>query len=320
MRVIKIKSDKSLYVAQENIPEAGEGQVLIQTHFAALNRADLLQRDGDYPSPPGWPDRMGLEISGEVVAVGKGVRTRKLGDRVCALLGGGGYAEYVAVNEGLTMQFGDKISYEQAAAIPEAYSTAYLNLFFEGNLKKGETVLVFAGASGVGIAVTQLAKAFGGKVIATVRSERKAKTIEKFGADQIINTKVIEATEIFNENAIDLVIDCVGGAAAGRCLTKMNRGGRWINIATLGGDKTEVDLHELYKKGIKLIGSTLRSRPERMKEKILRALEKEVLPQIEAKNISPQIYKIFDLSEAEEAQTVMRENRNTGKILLRLKK
>jgi len=317
MKVININMDKSLSMIEVEKPKIKENEVLIDTKFSALNRADLLQREGSYPSPEGWPDRMGLEVSGIVEEVGVKVKGINIGDKVCALLGGGGYAEYVAVPSELVVAVG-KMPLDVACCIPEAYCTAYLNLFLEGGLKKGETVLVHAGASGVGIAVIQLAKLFGAKVIATVRSNEKAKAIERLGADLIINTKEIDIIEVFEQNPVDLVIDCVGGETAGKCFTKMNRGGRWISIATLGGDITEIDLKEVYKKGVRLIGSTLRSRTNEVKGQILNALKKDVFPKIYNGEIAPIIYKIFDFKEVECAHQEMKQNKNVGKILLKI--
>lgn len=317
MKVVKINEDKSLSMVEVEKPTPAVDDVLIKTSYAALNRADLLQREGNYPPPAGWPEWMGLEISGVVEEIGKEVKNVKIGDKVCALLGGGGYAEYVAVPEKLVVPVG-KMALEKACCIPEVYATAYLNLFIEGNLKAGETVLVHAGASGVGIAVAQLAKLFGAKVIATVRSDEKAEAIKKFGADLVVNTKKVNEEEVFEKYSIDIVIDCVGGDMAGRCLTKMNRGGRWICIATLGGDMTSIDLREVYKKGVRLIGSTLRSRTNEVKESILKSLQEKVFPYIIEGKISPEIHKIFDFQDVELAQEEMRLNKNIGKILLKI--
>lgn len=191
-------------------------------------------------------------------------------------------------------------------------------LFLEGNLQKGQTVLVHAGASGVGIAVTQIAKLFGAKVIATVRSDEKVKAIKKFGADIIVNSKETNLVELFERNSIDLVIDCVGGEFAGKCFTKMNRGGKWICIATLGGDMTQIDLKEVYKKGVRLIGSTLRSRTNEVKGQILNLLKKDIFPHVISGKVVPEIHKIFDFIDVEKAQQEMIENKNIGKILLKV--
>ena len=317
MKVVSVNRDRSLSIIEVEKPQIKDDEVLIKTSFAALNRADLLQREGNYPPPVGWPEWMGLEVSGVVVDVGKTVKDISIGENVCALLGGGGYAEYVAVPSELVVTVG-KMSLDIACCIPETYSTAYLNLFLEGDLQAGQTLLVHAGASGVGIAVTQIAKLVGAKVIATVRSKEKAKAIECFGADIIVNTKEIDEKKIFEENAIDLVIDCVGGNLAGKCFTKMNRGGKWISIATLGGDMTEIDLKEVYKRGLRLIGSTLRSRTNEVKGKILGLIKKDIFPQIISGKITPVIHKIFDFNDVEQAHREMYENKNIGKILLKI--
>ena len=317
MKVVNINTDKSLSIIDVNKPKIKDGEVLIKTYFAALNRADVLQREGNYPPPIGWPEWMGLEVSGVVEEVGKDVSNIKVGEKVCALLGGGGYAEYVAVPAELVVSVGE-MALDTACCIPEVYSTAYLNLFLEGNLQEGQTVLVHAGASGVGIAVTQIAKLFGAKVIATVRSAEKVKAIKKFGADIIVNSKDVDLVNLFEQNPIDIVIDCVGGDLAGKCFTKMNRGGKWICIATLGGDMTQIDLREVYKKGVRLIGSTLRSRANEVKGQILNLLKKDIFPHIISGKIVPEIHKVFDFKDVEQAQQEMIENKNIGKILLKV--
>lgn len=281
-----------------------------------------MQRAGDYPPPEGAPEWMGLEISGIVCKLGDAARENSgltVGDRVCALLGGGGYAEYAAVDYPMVMKVPDSLSLAQAAAIPEGYATAYLNLFTEGKLQKNETVLVHAGASSVGIAVQQIAKTYGAKVFATVRSDEKALKIKKFGADGIINSKTTDMAAFFEQHPIDLVIDCVGGGLMGQCFEKLNRYGRWIMIAALGGYCTQINLKEVYKKGLRLIGSTLRSRPKEIKAQILSSLQREIFPYFENGSIRPEIFQILDWKNAEEAHRLMQENKNTGKIVLKVK-
>ena len=203
MKAMLTDENKNLVWTDVENPVLKDDEILIKTSAFALNRADLLQRSGDYPSPPGCPEWMGLEISGVIEKMGAIAEEKsdfKIGDKVCALLGGGGYSEYSAVRYDMVLPIPTGFSMVEAAAIPEVYSTAYLNLFIEGNLKKNETYLVFAGASGVGIASTQIAKAYGAKVIATVRSDEKKEELKKFGADIIVNTKKEDIEKIFSEN------------------------------------------------------------------------------------------------------------------------
>lgn len=211
-----------------------------------------------------------------------------------------------------------ELSYIDGACLPEVYSTAYLNLFGEGKLQKGETVLVFAGASGIGIAVTQIAKAFGAKVIATVRSDEKAEAIRDVGADLIVNTKKTDIVSVFEENGVDLVIDCVGGEKMGACFSRMNRFGRWIMIAALGGKDSTVDLAEVYKKRLRLIGSTLRSRSDEEKHEILTHIQEEILPYIVQGKFKPKLYAVLPLSDADGAHKIVETNQNIGKVILRV--
>ena len=295
-------------------PQAKE--VLIKVHNAGVNRADLLQKDGTYPSPEGCPPWCGLEVAGEIEAVGSECTRLKVGDRVCALLGGGGYSEYAAVSEGMCMKLPEGMSYEQGACIPEAYATAYLNLEHEAKLQKGETILIFAGASGVGIAATQIAKIMGARVVVTVRSDDKAEAIREVGADRIVNTKKEDLDKVFEEENVNVVLDCVAGADLGKHFAQMARLGRWIMIATLAGVETTINLRALLGKRLKLIGSTLRSRTVDEKNAVMAELEKKVLPSIADGTVKPLVYARFPLENADKAQEVLRRNEIVGKVIL----
>jgi NADPH2:quinone reductase len=265
---------------------------------------------------------MGLEVAGVIVAVGERVSSLsewKIGDRVCALLGGGGYAEYVAVKYDMLMPVPASFSMEEAACIPEVYATAYLNLMEEAKLKPEETLLIHAGGSGVGIAATQIAKAHGSRVIATVRSDEKAKAIEKFGADRIVNTRAVDERSVFEEESINVVLDCVGGTMLGECFSRLAKYGRWVMIATLGGVETTLDLRQLLTGNTRLIGSTLRSRTPEKKAEVLKDLVKTIYPYFESGAFRPEIYQVFPFEEAEQAQAVMQQNQNIGKLVLRMK-
>ncbi len=297
-------------------PTPSSKEVLIKVHNAGVNRADLLQKDGTYPSPEGCPPWCGLEVSGEVEKVGADCTRLKVGDRVCALLGGGGYSEYAAVSEGMCMKLPDGMTFEQGACIPEAYATAYLNLVHEADLKKGETIVIFAGASGVGIAATQIAKLMGARVVVTVRSDAKAEAIKNIGADRIVNTKKEDLGKVFEEESVNVVLDCVAGADLGKHFAQMARLGRWVMIATLAGVETTINLRALLGKRLKLIGSTLRSRTVDEKNAVMAELEKKVLPSIADGTVKPLVYARFPLENADKAQEVLRRNENVGKVIL----
>ena len=324
MKAVLIENDKSLHWRDVPDPVCGADEVIVKIEAAALNRADLMQRDGNYPPPPGCPPWMGLEISGEIVEIGKEAVAKsdwKIGDKVCSLLGGGGYAEYVSIKYDMLMPVPKNCSMIEAAALPEAYATAYLNMFIEGNIKSGDTLLVTAGASGLASVIIPMAKAFGIRVIATVRSAEKAKAIEDWGADLIVNTRESDLAEVLREqmeagHSVDVAIDCVGGESMGRCLPYLSHGARWIMIAALGGALTEVDLRNIFVRNVRIIGSTLRPRSPQMKAQIMECLVREVWPMIEAGQIKPVIYKVFPIAEAEEAQAILYRNENVGKVVM----
>lgn len=315
MYAILIKEDKSLIWSEVPNPVTKANEILVEVHAAALNRADLLQRAGDYPSPPEWPEWMGLEVAGVVTEAPAKCRW-KVGDRVCALLGGGGYAEKVAVPADMALPVPEGLSMEEAAAIPEAFATSYLNLCIEGSMKAGDTVFIQAGASGLGMAAIQLAKAFGCKVMTTVGTVDKADFVRNLGADIVINRKTEDIAEVMDKNPVDIAMDCVAGPGLGLCVEKMAVGGRWIVIATLGGTKTEIDMNTFFKRGIKLIGSTLRSRSSQMKAEILAGLEAKLWDKFSSGAIKPIIYKTLPIASAEEAHAILQRQENLGKVIL----
>lgn len=326
MKAILVNDDKSLRWDFVPDPVIGNDEVLVRIEAAAVNRADLMQREGDYPPPPGCPEWMGLEISGEIVKLGEGAKKKsnwKMGDRVCALLGGGGYAEYVAVKYDMLMPVPKNCSMVEAAAIPEAFATAYLNLFIEGKIKEGNTLLMHAGASGLASVVIPMAKAFGVRVITTVRTDKKAEAIAHLGADKVIVTSkedLAEAlkAELESGRGVDVAIDCLGGEMMGECLPYLTHGARWIMIAALAGQKTEIDLKNIYVRNVRIIGSTLRSRTPEVKAQILAELVKNVFPKIEKGLIRPTIYKTLPIEKAEEAHAILQRGENVGKVVLTL--
>lgn len=325
MKAIVIeKKDQSLRLAEVATPSVNAGEVKIEVHAAALNRADLLQREGSYPPPKGCPEWPGLEVSGIITEVAENVKTWKVGDRVCALLGGGGYAEYVTVPAGMVMPIPNGLSYAEAAAIPEVYMTAYLNLFFVGNAQAGETLLMNAGASGLASAVIPMAKAFGLRVITTVLGEEKVKEVEYLHADRVVDTTKEDIAEVLKEEEqngtpINLAIDCLGGEALGRCLPYVARGCRWIQIATLAGDVSPVDFKNIYVKNIRIIGSTLRSKTPEEKSELLRELVKKTWSKFESGEVKVKIHKTFPLEKADDAQQVLYRGENVGKVVLIVK-
>ena len=315
MYAVLVDEKQNLNWTEVPDPVAGENEVLIEIHAAALNRADLLQRAGKYPPPPGWPEWMGLEVAGIVLSAPADSRWKK-GDKVCALLGGGGYAEKVAVPQNMVLPVPHGLSMTEAAALPEAFATSCLNLCIEAGMKSGDTVFIQAGASGLGIAAIQLAKAFGAKVIATVGSDKKAEAVRRLGVDIVVNRKTDNLGRILEENPVDIVLDCVGGTGLGKHLEKLAPGGRWILIATLGGESAEIALRPILKRGLRLIGSTLRSRSEDMKGRILAELEKKVWPEIESGAIRPLIHCTFPIENAADAHAVLERHENIGKVVL----
>lgn len=324
MHAILKGNDGCVYWTEVPDPVIKDDQVLVKVAAAALNRADLLQREGNYPPPPGWPEWFGLEAAGTIVAMGKDAELEgkwHIGDKVAALLGGGGYAEYVAVPAGMLMPVPKGLSMVEAAALPEAYGAAYLFLFLEGNLQPGETLLVQAGASSLASVLIPMAKAFGARVITTVRNSELAKAIEHLHADRVVDTSKESLKDVMKEelkagHGVNLTIDCLGGPTTGECLPYMDFDGRWIMIATLAGDPTTVDMRSMYVRGTRLIGTTLRRRTSEAKAKLLSDMVELIWPKIEDGTIRPTIFKVFPIEEAEAAHQLMYSGKSAGKIVL----
>ncbi|MBQ3573451.1 MAG: NAD(P)H-quinone oxidoreductase, partial [Clostridia bacterium] len=313
MKAILVNDDQSL--RWDNVPDPiiKAEEVLVKIEYAALNRADLMQREGDYPPPEGCPEWMGLEISGEIVEIGEEAKEKsdwKIGDKVCVLLGGGGYAEYVSVKYDMLMPVPKNCTMAEAAAIPEAFATAYLNLFREGGLKAGNTLLMNAGASGLASVIIPMAKAFGARVITTVLSDEIANSIKHLNADVVVNTSKEDIADVLKReladgHGVDVAIDCLGGEIMGRCIHFLTHGARWIMIAALAGQKTEIDLKNIYVRNVRIIGSTLRSRTPQVKAEILSELVENVWPKVETGEVKPTIYKILPITEAEAAHDIL---------------
>lgn len=324
MKAILVNDDRSLRWDDVPDPVIGTEEVLVKIQAAALNRADLMQREGDYPPPPGCPEWMGLEIAGVIVEMGEEAKANssfKLGDKVCALLGGGGYAEYVSVKYDMLMPVPRNCTMVEAAAIPEAFATAYLNLFIEGGIKEGNTLLMNAGASGLASVVIPMAKAFGVRVITTVLTDEIAASIKHLNADRVVVTTKEDISEVLKQeleggHSVDVAIDCLGGEIMGKCIHYLTHGARWIMIAALAGQKTEIDLKNIYVRNVRIIGSTLRSRTPAVKAQILRELVERVFPKIESGEVKPTIHAVLPITEAEAAHDILYKGRNVGKVVL----
>ena len=323
MKAMLVDENKNLVWSEVPDPVIKEDEVLVKIHAAALNRADLLQREGKYPSPPGCPEWMGLEVAGEIVECGPKAKGWKVGDAVCALLGGGGYAEYVAVKDDMCMPVPKGLTMAEASALPEAYATSYLNLFIEGHLQAGQTAYIPAGASGLASVAIPMAKAFGAKVVTSIRVDAHEELIKPLGADIIINTNRQESAAVLEElekrgEPVNVAMDCLTGANLGREMPFMARGGYWIVISTLAGIDTNLLLRPLLTKGLHLVGSMLRNRTPQFKAYILSELVAKVWPKIEDGTIKPSIYKVLPMAQAEEAHAILQRNENVGKVVLTL--
>lgn len=309
--VSKPGSPEPLVYGEVPEPVPGPGEVLVRVRATAVNRADLLQAEGKYPPPPGASEILGLEAAGEVEGTG---------EKVFFLLSGGGYAEKVAVPSAMLMPVPPRLSLAEAAAIPEAWFTAYLNLFFEGSLKPGERLLVHAAASGVGTAAIQLARRAGCSVVATARSEKKCEALSALGADLVVDTSRqeflsrIEAT--FGKESVDLVLDSVGGPLFSPNIRSLRRGGRIVLIASMAGPGAEIDLRAVLAKRLRIIGSTLRARPLEEKVALTAAFVRDVLPAFADGSLAPVIDCAYPLRNAAEAHRRMAANENVGKIVL----
>ncbi len=304
---------------QRAVPMPGDGEILVKVAAAGVNRPDVLQRQGLYPPPPGAPDIPGLEIAGEVVALGTNVKRWKRGDCVMALVVGGGYAQYAAAHDSHAMAVSG-LSMAEAAAVPETFFTVWHNMFERGGLKRGETLLVHGGSSGIGTAAIQLAKHFGARVIVTAGSEDKCEACRKLGADAAINYKTEDFVEACKTatggKGIDVILDMVGGDYIARNYEAAAVEGRIVQIAFQGTSKSTVDFRRIMLKRLHHTGSTLRSRSIVDKSAIREALESHVLPLLAAGQVKPVLYKTFPLDQAAAAHALMETSAHIGKIVL----
>ncbi|MBE7045557.1 MAG: NAD(P)H-quinone oxidoreductase [Ruminococcaceae bacterium] len=327
MKAIVIEPNKDLVWKDVENPVLKAGEVMVEIHAAAVNRADLMQREGCYPPPPGCPEWPGLEIAGVIYELSPEAEQEsnwKIGDEVCALLGGGGYAEFAAVHHSMLMPIPKGLSMIEAAALPEAFATAYLNLFIEGGAKAGDTFLMHAGASGLASVVIPMAKAFGLRVITSVLSDEIAESIAHLPADVVVNTSKQSMAEVLKQeeeagHPLNLAIDCLGSEKVGECFPYVAYGCRWIMIATLAGDISPVNMRTMYVKNIRLIGSTLRSKPQTTKAQILANLVKDIWPKVESGEVRPTIYRVMPITEAEAAHDLLQKGQSVGKVVLTVK-
>ncbi|MFT5368226.1 MAG: putative PIG3 family NAD(P)H quinone oxidoreductase [Candidatus Latescibacterota bacterium] len=299
--------------------ECKSGEVLVDIHATAVNRADLLQRAGNYPVPSGAPPYMGLEMAGVVADVGEDVTGWQVGDRVCALLSGGGYAEKVSVPQELLMHIPDDWSFEQAAAVPEVFYTAFVNLFMEGELQEGETVLIHGGASGVGTAGIQMAHQAGCKVIVTAGREDKVARCLALGADVAINYKERDFAEAVREVApdgVDVVLDISGGEYLERNVSLLKRKGRLVIIALLGGANAEINLGLMLRSRLRVIGSVLRSRSLEEKVAIKTGFEARFWPLLVDGTIQTVIDTVLPIAQVADAHDILTNNQNIGKVIM----
>ena len=309
-----------LRAVERPVPQAGPGEVLIQVAAAGVNRPDVMQRKGIYPPPPGITDIPGLEVAGEVVRLGEGVREPALGARVCALVAGGGYAQYVSAPAVQCLPVPAPLSLEQAAVLPETFFTVWLNVFERARLRKGETLLVHGGASGIGTTAILLGKAFDARVIITAGSAQKCEACRELGADVAINYRVgdfVEATlRATDGKGADVILDMVGGDYLVRNAVAAAMEGRIALIATQGGNKAELDLRQLMSKRLTITASTLRAQPVANKGRIAAALRANVWPLFEKRGLKPVIHGRFPLADAAGAHRLMESDTHIGKIVL----
>jgi NADPH:quinone reductase len=306
------------------VPRPGPGQVLIEVAAAGVNRPDCIQRAGAYPPPPGASDIPGLEVSGRVAALGEGVTSLRVGDTVCALLSGGGYAEYCVADEALCLPVPAALSLLEAGGVPETYFTVYDNVFTRGRLRAGESLLVHGGSSGIGSTAIQLAKAMGATVYATAGSAEKCDFCRSLGADAAVNYRtedfVDEIRRLTDKRGVDVILDMVGGSYIGRNLSILAVEGRLVQIAFLQSSKVEIDFRPVMVRRLTLTGSTLRPRSVELKAGIAAALRETVWPLLENGTVRPIVDATFPLEETRRAHELMESSAHQGKIMLEIRR
>jgi putative PIG3 family NAD(P)H quinone oxidoreductase len=321
MRAVEIRGAGGpdvLSVTDRPVPAPGANEVLIRVAAAGVNRPDVLQRMGLYPPPPGASDIPGLEVSGVIERLGPGVTAWSEGDEVCALLTGGGYAEYALAHEVSCLPVPKGVSIEDAAGLPETFFTVWANTFDDAGLKSGESLLVHGGTSGIGVAAITLAKAMGARVFATASSEEKLAAIHALGADAAFDYRRDDwEAEISRQGGADVVLDMAGGDFVKRNLTALNAHGRHVSIAFLRGNNAEIDIFQIMRKRLRLSGSTMKMRTMEEKARLGEALRGAVWPLFAAGRLKPVTDRVLPLDEAAEAHRRMEAGAHIGKILLR---
>jgi NADPH:quinone reductase len=324
MRAVEIKAPggpEQLVLTERPVPAPKAGEVLIRVHAAGVNRPDIIQRLGQYPSPPGASDLPGLEVAGTIAALGPGVSDLAVGASVCALLPGGGYAEFAVASAGSCLPIPEGYSFIEAAAIPETFFTVWHNVFERGALQPGETLLVHGGTSGIGTAAIQIAKFKGARVITTAGSDEKCAACKDLGADVAINYRTQDFAEIVRNlptKGVDVILDMVGGDYFGRNLKCLKPDGRLVIIAFLKGAKTEVDLAAIMMKRLTVTGSTLRPRDTAFKAALATSVHQQLWPALGRRQIKPLIHMVLPLAEAAGAHALMESSAHIGKIVLKV--
>ena len=311
-----VRGPESLVVVETPRPEPGPGEIRVRVRAAGVNRPDLLQRMGLYPPPPGAPETLGLEIAGEVEALGEGVGRWRIGDRVCALLAGGGYADFAVVDERHALPVPDRLDFRQAAGLPETVFTVWANVFEIGALKPGETLAVHGATSGIGSTAIAMARAHGARVVATSRGADKAEAALALGADLALVSTQPDFAVRLAEAAPDVILDMVGGAFLKAGVEALRLGGRLVVIAFQGGATGELDLARVMRNRLTVTGSTLRGRPADEKARLARAVEATVWPWIAAGRVRPVIEAVLPLDQVAEAHARLEAGTVTGKLIL----
>ena len=325
MRAVEIRTPggpEALVPAKRPVPKPGPGEILVKVAAAGVNRPDVLQRMGLYPVPPGASDLPGLEIAGEVVACGAGASRWKAGDRICALVPGGGYAEYCTVPEGHALPAPRGLTMVEAASLPETCFTVWNNVYDRAKLAPGETLLVQGGSSGIGVTAIQMAVATGNRVLATAGSDEKCAACVKLGAEKAINYRTqdfaAEVKAATGGKGVDVILDMVGGDYVPKELKCLADDGRLVFIAFLRGPKTEMDINEVMRRRLTISGSTLRPRTVEYKSYVATNLREKIWPLVDAGKIKPVVFKTFALEQASEAHKLMESSQHIGKIVLQV--
>lgn len=308
-----------LKIEERSIPEISADEVLIKVKAIGVNRPDIFQRKGQYPAPEGVPaDIPGLEVAGVIEKTGEKVTAFKPGDKVFALLAGGGYAEYVKAPEGQILPIPDSFSFEEAAGLAETLYTVYHNVFQRAKLQKGERFLVHGGSSGIGITAIQLAKTMGAEVFVTVGSDDKGKKCIELGADHFVNYKKEDFFEVLKDKKIDVILDMIGGSYFEKNINILNEEGRLVYINAMNGNLVTLNIMQMMQKRISIMGSTLRSRDKIFKTALTKEIKEKILPLLAKRHLVPVIHQVFSLEKASEAHKLMESNQHIGKIILKV--